>query len=181
MIAISNSSFALYNPKGLDVRNATDFTDKYQCNLTSIKECEHITNDELLELECDVLVPAAIANQITEKNASKLKCRILVEGANAPTSPKADDILYDRGIFVVPDILANAGGLTVSCFEWVQNVQELLWSEKEVSERLEQIIKKAFYEVLKISIGKKVHLRTAAYIIGVGRVAKAMELRGIYP
>jgi glutamate dehydrogenase (NAD(P)+) len=105
----------------------------------------------------------------------------LVEGANAPTTPKADDILYDRSIFVVPDILANAGGLTVSYFEWVQNVQELLWSEKEVSDRLEQIIKKAFYEVVKISTAKKVHMRTAAYILGVGRVAKAMELRGIYP
>jgi len=181
VIAISNSSSALYNPNGMDIHNSLDFRDSYQCNLSPLEECEQITNEELLELDCDILVPAAVANQITEQNASKLKCRILVEGANAPTTPKADDILYDRGIFVVPDILANAGGLTVSYFEWVQNVQELLWSEKEVSERLEQIIKKAFFEVLKISIEKKIHMRTAAYILGVGRVAKAMELRGIYP
>jgi glutamate dehydrogenase (NAD(P)+) len=181
VIAISNSKTAHYNPNGLNIQISLDFRDRYRCRLAEIRDYESITNEELLELDCDILVPAAIANQITEENAPRLKCKILVEGANSPTSPGADDILFDRGIFIVPDILANAGGLTVSYFEWVQNVQELLWSEKKVAERLEQIIKKAFYEVIEIAEEKKVHMRTAAYILGVERVVKAMELRGIYP
>ena len=115
------------------------------------------------------------------KNAPNLKCRILVEGANGPTEPSADDILFDRGIFVVPDILDNAGGVTVSCFEWVQNVQELLWTEDQVAARLEEIIKKAFKEVVEIAETKKVHMRIAAYVLGMERVAKAMNLRGVYP
>jgi glutamate dehydrogenase (NAD(P)+) len=134
-----------------------------------------------LELKCDILVPSALGNQITTENAPKLRCRMVVEGANGPTTPGADNILYDRGIFVAPDILANAGGVTVSYFEWVQNLQELLWSEEEVAERLQKILTRAFKETLEISLREKVHMRTAAYILGVGRVAKAMQLRGIYP
>ena len=106
---------------------------------------------------------------------------MVVEGANGPTTPGADTVLYDGGIFLVPDILANAGGVTVSYFEWVQNLQELLWSEEEVSDRLQRILCKAFKETLEISEKEKVHMRTAAYILGVGRVAKAVQLRGIYP
>jgi glutamate dehydrogenase (NAD(P)+) len=120
-------------------------------------------------------------NQITEKNAPRLQCRIIAEGANGPTTPSADDILFDRGILVVPDILANAGGVTVSYFEWVQNLQELFWSEEDVSNRLQKILTRAFAETDQIARQKKVHMRTAAYILGVQRVAKAMELRGIYP
>ena len=134
-----------------------------------------------MELECDILVPSALGNQITTENASRLRCRMVVEGANGPTTPEADTVLYDRGIFLVPDILANAGGVTVSYFEWVQNLQELLWSEEEVSDRLQRIMSKAFGETLEISMKEKVHMRTAAYILGVGRVAKAVQLRGIYP
>ncbi len=142
---------------------------------------EEVTNEELLELKCDILVPSALGNQITTEKASKLGCRMVVEGANGPTTPEADTILYDRGIFLVPDILANAGGVTVSYFEWVQNLQELLWSEEEVADRLQRIMSRAFGETLEISQKEKVHMRTAAYILGVGRVAKAVQLRGIYP
>jgi glutamate dehydrogenase (NAD(P)+) len=149
--------------------------------LTKQVGAEEVTNQELLELPCDILVPAALENQIDDVNAPRLKCRILVEGANGPTTPAADEILFGRDIFVVPDILANAGGVTVSYFEWVQNLQELLWSEQEVSERLERILKQAFAETLRIAEGKKVHMRAAAYILGVDRVVKAMTLRGIYP
>ncbi len=181
VVAISNSRTGHYNPNGLDINSLLTFDDKYKCSVAQMEECEQITNEELLELDCDILIPAAVANQITDENAPRLGCRILVEGANSPTMSKADEILFDRGIFVVPDILANAGGLTVSYFEWVQNLQELLWSEKQVSERLKNIIKKAFDEVLAIAESKKIHMRTAAYILGVGRVVKAMTLRGIYP
>ena len=181
VVGISNSKGGRYNPNGLNITDALNFKDRYECSLAHIKDCERITNEELLELECDILVPAAVANQIHEDNASKLRCRVLVEGANSPTTSEADDILFDRGIFVVPDILANAGGLTVSYFEWVQNVQELLWSEAKVTARLEQIIRKAFRQAVSVAEEKKVRMRTAAYILGVGRVARAMSLRGIYP
>ena len=181
VVGISDSKAGRYNPNGLNIASALDFKDRYKCTLSHIKDCERITNEELLELDCDILVPAAVANQIHEDNASKLRCRVIVEGANSPTTSEADDILFDRGILVVPDILANVGGLTVSYFEWVQNVQELLWSEAKVAARLEQIIKKAFSEVMSIAEEKKVKMRTAAYILGVERVANAMALRGIYP
>jgi glutamate dehydrogenase (NAD(P)+) len=142
---------------------------------------DEITNEELLELECDILVPSALENQITDKNAPKIKAKIIAEGANGPTTPEADQILYDRGIFMVPDILANAGGVTVSYFEWVQNLQELLWSEEEISERLTRILRRSFVEVLNISQRERVDMRTAALMLGIGRVAEATKLRGIYP
>ncbi len=181
IIAVSDSKGGIYNPKGLNVDQVISCKNRYQCFLTKEVDAEEVTNQELLELPCDILVPAALENQIDHQNAPKLQCRILAEGANGPTTPDADDILFERNIFVVPDILANAGGVTVSYFEWVQNLQELLWSEQEVSERLERILKQAFAKTLKIAEEKKVHMRTAAYILGVGRVVKAMTLRGIYP
>jgi glutamate dehydrogenase (NAD(P)+) len=122
-----------------------------------------------------------LESQITEENAAKLRCKLVVEGANGPTTSEADDILFDTGIFVVPDILANAGGVTVSYFEWVQNLQELLWSEEEVSARLTNIMSRSFSEVLRISQERKVHMRIAALILGIGRVAEAARLRGIFP
>jgi glutamate dehydrogenase (NAD(P)+) len=181
VIAISDSKGGLYNANGLDIERTLDCKNGYKCLMTEKVEAEVITNKELLELGCDILVPAALGNQITAKNAPRLKCRMLAEGANGPTVPKADEILLDRGIFLVPDILANAGGVTVSYFEWVQNLQELLWTEEEVSHRLQKIMTTAVAEVLKISQERKVPMRTAAYILGVGRVAKATELRGVYP
>jgi glutamate dehydrogenase (NAD(P)+) len=181
IIGISDSKGGLYNPRGLDMDAVLACKDQYQCLLSREVGGEEVTNEELLELECEILVPAALENQITNENASRLKCRIVAEGANGPTTPEADAVLFDRGIFVIPDILANAGGVTVSYFEWVQNLQNLLWSEEEISQRLEEIMARAFAETLRIADEKKVHMRTAAYILGVGRVAKATQLRGIYP
>lgn len=181
IVAISDSKGGLYNPKGLNIDQALSCKHHYQCFLTDQVKADSITNQELLELKCDILVPSALGNEITTENASKLQCRIIAEGANGPTTPGADAILFDRNIFVVPDILANAGGVTVSYFEWVQNLQELIWSEEEVADRLQKILTRAFAETLEISRKEKVHMRTAAYILGVGRVAKAFQLRGIYP
>lgn len=181
VIALSCSSNAIYSEKGLDVKRVLDRKARYGCFVCETQEEREITNQELLELDCDILVPAAIENQITEENAPRIKARIIVEGANGPTTPEADEILNDKGIFIVPDILANAGGVTVSYFEWVQNLQELIWSEKEVLERLTRIMQRSFKEVLEISLSKKIPMRTAALVLGIGRVAEAPRLRGIYP
>ena len=181
IIAISDSKGGLYSEKGLDLERALDCRAKYKCFVSEKKEETEITNQELLELECDILVPAALGNQITERNASRIKAKIIAEGANGPTTPEADEILNDKGIFIVPDILANAGGVTVSYFEWVQNLQELIWSEEEVLERLTRIMQRSFKEVMGISISKKISMRTAALVLGIGRVAEATKLRGIYP
>jgi glutamate dehydrogenase (NAD(P)+) len=181
VIAISDSQKGLYNENGLDVKRALEFKAKYKCFVCETKDETEITNQELLELKCDILVPAAIENQIMEKNASRIKAKIIAEGANGPTTPEADEILNDKGIFIVPDILANAGGVTVSYFEWVQNLQELIWSEEEVLDRLTRIMQKGFKEVLDISLSKKIPMRTAALVLGIGRVAEASRLRGLYP
>jgi len=181
IIGISDSKGGLYNPNGLDIAKTLECKNQYECLLAEHVQAETITNEELLELECDILIPAALGDQITAENAPRMRCRILAEGANGPTEPEADDILVDKGVFILPDILANAGGVTVSYFEWVQNLQELLWTEKEVSERLHHIITTALAEVLRISQERKVSMRKAAYILGVGRVARATELRGVYP
>ena len=181
VIAISDSKEGLYNSKGLDIEKTLDCKSRYKCLMTEKAEAEVISNKDLLELECDILVPAALGNQITAENAPRLRCRLVAEGANGPTEPEADEILVDKGIIVLPDILANAGGVTVSYFEWVQNLQELLWTEEEVSDRLHKIMTTAVADVMKISQERKVSMRTAAYILGVGRVAKATKLRGLYP
>jgi glutamate dehydrogenase (NAD(P)+) len=181
VIAISDSQKGLFNEKGLDVKRALDYKAKYKCIVCETKDETEITNQELLELKCDILVPAAIENQITEKNAPRIKARIIAEGANGPTTPEADEILNDQGVFIVPDILANAGGVTVSYFEWVQNLQELIWSEDEVLDRLTRIMQKGFKEVLDISLSKRIPMRAAALVLGIGRVAEATRLRGLYP
>jgi len=181
VIAISDSQKGIYNEKGLNVKRILEYKSKHQCFVCEEKEETEITNQQLLELDCDILVPAAIENQITEKNASRIKAKIITEGANGPTTPEADEILSDRGIFIVPDILANAGGVTVSYFEWVQNLQELIWSEEEVLERLTRIMQRSFKEVLDLSLSRKIPMRTAALVLGIGRVAEATRLRGLYP
>ena len=181
LIAISDSKCGIFNDTGLDVEIVLANKNKHNHFMASELDAEEISNSDLLELDCDILVPAAMGNQITKENANNLNCKIIIEGANGPTTTEADEILNQRNIFVVPDILANAGGVTVSYFEWVQNVQELMWTEKEVFERLEAILKRAFDDVYKISKEKKISMRTAAYVQGVGRVAKAFSLRGIYP
>jgi glutamate dehydrogenase (NAD(P)+) len=158
-----------------------EYKAKHKCFVCETKDETEITNQELLELECDILAPAAIENQIVRENAPRIKAKIIAEGANGPTTPEADELLNDKGVFIVPDILANAGGVTVSYFEWVQNLQELIWSEEEVLDRLTRIMQKGFKEVLDISLSKRIPMRTAALVLGIGRVAEASRLRGIYP
>jgi glutamate dehydrogenase (NAD(P)+) len=181
VVGISDVNGGLYNANGLDVEKALDCKRRNRCFAKEEVEADEITNKELLELECDVLVPAAIENQITAANAAKLRCRMIVEGANGPTTPEADSILFDRGIDLIPDILANAGGVVVSYFEWVQNLQELFWTEGEITERLVRILSRAFHEVKAIADKERVEMRTAALALGVGRVAEAARLRGIFP
>jgi len=180
VIGVSDIYGGIYNPKGLDIEGLLA-----QCKQTGsvvgFKEAEAITNAELLALPCDILVPAAIENQIVKANAADIKARIIVEGANAPTTSEADKILNDRGVSVVPDILANAGGVIVSYFEWVQDVQAFFWSEEEVNRQLQAVMENAFYQVLEVSQRQKVDLRDAAYMLAIKRVADAMQARGIFP
>lgn len=171
---------AIYNSKGLNPLEV----DKYRRETGSIlgyKDSENISNEELLELNCDILIPAATEGQITEKNASDIKAKILIEAANGPTTLAADKILESKGIFVVPDILTNAGGVTVSYFEWVQGIQGYFWSEREVNLKLRDIMDKAFHYVLELSLKEKVSMRTAALILAVNKVTEATRLRGLYP
>jgi len=180
VIAVSDVKGGILNDKGLDVSKVFEYSQKTG-SVVNYPESDNITNAELLILPCDVLIPAALEGQITRQNAGSVKAKVIVEGANGPTSPFADEILDDKGIFVIPDILANAGGVTVSYFEWVQNVQRLFWNEDDVNQRLDQIMTKAFHEVYDLSVKEKVNMRTAAYMIALGRVAEAKRLRGIFP
>src|SRR5207247_112574 len=141
---------------------------------------DRISNDELLELKVDILIPAALENQITEENAPRIRPKILAEAANGPTTPDADPILHENGVFLIPDILANAGGVTVSYFEWVQDLANYFWTEDEVNQKLETIMRRSFADVVSIAEKNHVHNRTAAYMLGIGRVAEATRLRGLY-
>ncbi len=180
IIAISDINGGLYNKDGLDIPKVFDYVAQHK-TITGFKEAEFITNEELLELPCDFLVPCALGNVITKDNAPNVKARFIVEGANGPVTNEADEILNDKGIVVVPGILANAGGVTVSYFEWVQDIQRLFWEEKEVITNLERLMNKAFDEVFAISQNRSVDMRTAAMMIGVNRVAEAKRMRGLYP
>jgi glutamate dehydrogenase (NAD(P)+) len=179
VIGISDRTGGIYNPGGISVDDALDHIERHQ-TLEGFTEGEQVTNADLLELPCDILVPAALGMQITEANAARLKCRILAEGANGPTTLAADAILREKGVFVLPDILANAGGVIVSYFEWVQDLQNFFWTEDEVNQKLRQILARAFREVLRTSEKEKVDMRLAALMIGIHRVARAMLWRGLY-
>ncbi len=182
VVAISDRTGGVYNPAGLPIERVIDHVTKTSKNFT-LEGCpggEPIGNADLLELKCDILVPAALGMQITGNNAGQLKCKILAEGANGPTTLDADEILKEKEIFVIPDILANAGGVIVSYFEWVQDLQNFFWTEDEVNKRLREILTRAFYEVLDMSRKEKVGMRQAALMIGVHRVARAMLWRGLY-
>ncbi len=182
VVAVSDRTGGIYNPDGLPIERVIDYVTWTSKNHT-LEGCalgERIGNAELLELKCDILVPAALGMQITDANAGKLKCRILAEGANGPTTLDADAVLNEKGIFVIPDILANAGGVIVSYFEWVQDLQNFFWTEDEVNKRLRDIMTRAFYEVLDMSRNEKVGMRSAALMIGVHRVSRAMLWRGLY-
>jgi glutamate dehydrogenase (NAD(P)+) len=179
IIGVSDRTGGFVDPTGLPVDKLIEVADKNH----SLQGCPYgdkISNEELLELKCDVLVPAALEMQITKANAARLQCRILAEGANGPTTPEADGILKDKGVFVIPDILANAGGVIVSYFEWVQDLQNFFWTEEEVNNKLRQILVKAFYEVLQMSRKHDVDMRLAALMIGIERVTRAMLWRGLY-
>jgi glutamate dehydrogenase (NAD(P)+) len=180
VVAVSDVRGGIFSDKGLDTAKVHEHSLKTG-SVVDYPEAENITNTELFELPCDILVPAALEGQITRDNADNIQAKVIVEGANGPTSPFADDILYNKGIFVIPDVLANAGGVTVSYFEWVQNVQKLFWTEDDVNQRLGQIMTRAFHEVHDISLREEVNMRTAAYILAIGRVAQAKRLRGIFP
>jgi len=180
IIAVSDSKGGIYRRNGLPLASVVAHKQRTG-TVADFPEADHVTNTELLELPCDILVPAAIQVQITARNADRIRARIIGEAANAPTTPDADAILYDRGIFVIPDILAGAGGVTVSYFEWVQGLQEFFWTEREVNAQLERVMVGAFNQVLRTAHERRVHMRTAAYLIAVSRVAEATRIRGIYP
>jgi glutamate dehydrogenase (NAD(P)+) len=182
VLAVSDISGGYYKPEGLDVDEIFAYiSDPAHRTLEGYTNAQKITNDELLALECDILAPCALENQITDANAEKLRCKMIVEGANGPTTPIADEILEKRGIDVVPDILANAGGVTCSYFEWVQDRMALFWDLDQVNKELDKIMLRAFDGVYKLVIEKKISYRMAAYFVAVKRVAKAVEMRGIYP
>ena len=180
VIAISDSTTALYNPNGIDISAA--FAHKRETgSLAGLKNAEEITNDELLLLECDVLAPCALEQVITRENADKVKAKVLCEGANGPTTPTADSILEANGVLILPDVLANAGGVVVSYFEWVQGLQEYFWKETEVNAKLNDIVTRAFEETWECAQQRDVPMRLAAYGLAVQRVAEATTTRGIYP
>jgi glutamate dehydrogenase (NAD(P)+) len=180
VIAISDSRGALYNPKGIDIQAA--IVHKRETGaLTGFKGADEITNEELLILDCDVLAPCALEQVITEENAAQVKAKIIVEGANGPITPQADLILEEKGVLILPDILANAGGVIVSYFEWVQGLQEYFWKEAEVNAKLNDIITKAFDETWATMESRGVGMRLAAYGLAVLRVSEATVTRGIYP
>ncbi len=180
LIAISDSCSGVYNEKGVDLEKALQHK-RATGNLQGAPGTETISNREMLALPCDILLPAAVEGQIAADNADKVSAKVVIEGANGPTTSRADAILHDKGVFVVPDVLANAGGVIVSYFEWVQDTQAFFWEEYEVNQRMQKIIEKSFAEVLRISRDEKLNMRTAAHMIAVRRVASAMALRGIYP
>jgi glutamate dehydrogenase (NAD(P)+) len=180
IVAVSDSKGGVYNNRGLSFGEVAEFKTR-NGTLSGFPEGDRVTNAELLEVPCDILIPAALSSQINAHNAGQIKARIICEAANAPITPNADAILYDRGIFVVPDIVANAGGVTVSYFEWVQGLQEFFWTEREVNAQLERVMVGAFHQVLRLAQERHTSLRTAAYIQAVDRVAQATATRGIYP
>jgi glutamate dehydrogenase (NAD(P)+) len=179
VIGVADRTGGFYDAKGLPLARLLEVADQNH-SLEGFSYGQKITNAELLELKCDILVPAALEMQITGENAPRLQCRILAEGANGPTTPEADAILSEKDVFVLPDVLANAGGVVVSYFEWVQDLQNFFWTEEEVTKKLRDILVKAFHEVLQMSQKHKVHMRLAALMIGIDRVARAMLWRGLY-
>jgi glutamate dehydrogenase (NAD(P)+) len=180
VVAVAEHDGAIYNPHGIDVARLQERKERTG-HIMGLPDTELLDNREMLELPCDILVPAAMENQIDADNASRIKTRVIVEGANGPTSPEADDILHDRGIMLLPDIFANAGGVTVSYFEWVQALQAFPWTEQQVNERLKQIMSDSFHAVFEASQKHQVNMRTGAMAYAVGRVAEFTRLRGIYP
>ncbi|CAN5822714.1 Glu/Leu/Phe/Val dehydrogenase [soil metagenome] len=180
VVAVSDSRGGIYNLNGLDLDRVA-IHKRRTGSVSGFREAEDITNEEILEIDCEILIPAALEGQITSRNASRIKAQIIAEAANGPTSPGADTILFDRGILVLPDIFANAGGVTVSYFEWVQALQAFPWSEEQVNERLRDIMQRSYVSVLETSRKYGVHMRTAALVRAIDRIADFSRTRGIYP
>ncbi|MFZ2520462.1 MAG: Glu/Leu/Phe/Val dehydrogenase [Anaerolineae bacterium] len=180
VIAVSDVNGGIHNPKGLDIPSLQQHV-RETGSVLDFAGADTVSNTELLELPCTVLIPAALEGQITEDNADKIRCKVLAEGANGPTTPGADKILMGNGTFIVPDILCNAGGVTVSYFEWVQSLQAFFWSEADVKRQLERLMVDSFNSVLNESREKSLPTRMAAYTLAINRVADALELRGVYP
>jgi glutamate dehydrogenase (NAD(P)+) len=182
IIAVSDIAGGLYNEDGLNIEALLKWRDDGGLLIDYNNDnYKHVPNDKLLKIKCDILIPAAIENQITKANAGSIKCKFLFEGANGPTTPEADDILEDRGIIVVPDILANAGGVCVSYFEYIQDIHSYFWKLDRINQELKNILVNTFEEVYNLSIKEGVTLRIAAYMIAIKRLAKAIEYRGIFP
>jgi glutamate dehydrogenase (NAD(P)+) len=180
VVGVSDSKGGVYNPKGLDLEALGEHR-QVRGAVQGFKKAEDISNEELLELPVTVLVPAAVQDQVTAANADRIKAKLIAEAANAAVTPEADAALRERGVFVVPDILCSAGGVIVSYFEWVQDLQAFFWEEEEINTKLHHVLTRAFYEVLHTSVNKRVDMRTAAYALAVQRVANAAVVRGIYP
>lgn len=180
IIGVADIHGGIMNTRGLDVDRLLEHARQTK-TVVGFPDTDHISNEEILELPCDFLVPCALEGQIAEDNAPRLRAKMIVEGANGPTTPGADAILEDRGITVVPDILANAGGVIVSYFEWVQGLQQFFWSEEEVNQNLERIMVRSFEQVAHVADERQVNMRTAALIGAIERVSQALYLRGIYP
>jgi glutamate dehydrogenase/leucine dehydrogenase len=180
VIAVSDSTGAIYNKNGLDIPKLMIHKEQTGA-VAGFPGSEPIAPDQLLRLECDILVPAALENVIHEENARYVKAKIIAEAANGPLTPDADRVVESAGAFLIPDILCNAGGVTVSYFEWVQDVQHFFWDAQDVYNRLEKVMKMAFAEVLRIHLDRRVGMRVAANMVGIGRVGEAVKLRGLYP
>jgi len=180
VIAVSDSKGGIYNERGLDVLEVLKHKERTG-SVINYPGAKNVSNEELLELPCDILIPAALEGQIHKNNAKNIQAKIVVEGANGPTTPEADKILFDREVMVVPDILANGGGVLVSYFEWVQNLTNLYWKEEEVNEKLDNKMREAFLQVYNISKERDVDMRTAALILSIGRVVEAMTVAGYFP
>lgn len=181
VVAVSDVSAAYYDPNGINISDLIAYRDSNKGLIEGYPKAQRIKHEELFELDVDILVPAALENSITEENADKIKAKLIVEGANGPVTPEADKILYSKGVTIIPDILANAGGVTVSYFEWVQDLQSFFWDLDDVRNKLAKMMKAAFAEVAKTKEKYNTDFRTAAYIVAIDRVAKAVKLRGIYP
>jgi glutamate dehydrogenase/leucine dehydrogenase len=180
IVAVSDTSGGIYCPKGLNPRDIYEHKSKTG-SVVNYKGCENITNEELLETKCDILIPAALENQIRKTNADKIKAKIVGEGANGPTTPEADKVLHEKGTALVPDILANSGGVTASYFEWVQNLTREHWTLEEVNRKLENKMVNAFNDVYKVAKQEESDMRTAALMLGIGRVSDAMKTLGLWP
>jgi glutamate dehydrogenase (NAD(P)+) len=180
IIAVSDSTGGIHNPAGLEPAKVSAWKQEHG-TVVGFPGSDEVSNQEVLEVDCDILVPAALENQITRANAPRITAKVVAEAANGPTTPEADAILYDRGVFLIPDILCNAGGVTVSYFEWVQDMQSFFWTEARINESLKEIMDRAFDAVHAMSQRHEVDMRTAAYMVAVARVAEATMLRGLYP